>query len=448
MNDILSPSPKPLASGSRSRLDRPALSPGLYHDSHLHESKDPSALFRLCWAVLCERWAAFMLISTAAVMLCERYGLPPAVSLRWLGIASAAYYVGSLPGGYLLDRSTSSRRGIGIGSLFLLLGYITLSLPYQAALYVAFALLFVGHSLYKPSTQRILASLYATGDNKLEGAQVLLHMMVNIGAVGGSLLAGSIAKYAGWSVTYGCAALMMSLAGVLTWPSQHQRDSPNTPSLKLTEQPQSSAPLPIHSSTRMISGLTLAMFLFTLCTAQAEGALLLWSRDRIDRVVLGFEVPIAWFLAFPAILVLLIAPIQLALLPRLKRSIGTNRLIALGLVAAALCFTVLLPTTLWTQRVSMAWLAASLSFFVLAELLIAPLGLALLIRSTPSRFVGVATGLWYGAGAFGYFVSGEIGALWSSWSTQRVLLLLTALPSAGAVVLATLTRQTARRKSD
>ena len=138
-----------------------------------------------------------------------------------------------------------------------------------------------GHSLYKPSTQRILASLYATGDNKLEGAQVLLHIMVNIGAVGGSLLAGSLAKYAGWNVTYGCAALMMSLAGVLTWPSQHQRGSPDSPLLNFAEQTQSAAPFLVPNSTQSIAGLTLAMFLFTLCTAQAEGALLLWSKDRI-----------------------------------------------------------------------------------------------------------------------------------------------------------------------
>ena len=182
------------------------------------------------------------------------------------------------------------------------------------------------------------------------------------------------------------------------------------------------------------------MFLFTLCTAQAEGSLLLWSKDRIDRVVLGFEIPIAWFLAFPALLVLVLAPMQLALLPRLKRIIGTNRLVALGLVAAALCFAVLLPTTLWTDHVSMAWLAASLTFFVLAELLIAPLGLALLLRSTPPHFVGIVTGLWYGAGALGYFIGGEIGALWSSWQTGNVLLFLTALPAVGAVVLSQLTR--------
>jgi POT family proton-dependent oligopeptide transporter len=87
----------------------------------------------------------------------------------------------------------------------------------------------------------------------------------------------------------------------------------------------------------------------------------------------------------------------------------------------------------------LAWLAASLSLFVLAELLVAPLGLALLIRSTPPRFVGLVTGLWYGAGALGYFIGGEIGTLWSRWPTQRVLLLLTLLPIVGAVALSWLT---------
>lgn len=192
--------------------------------------------------------------------------------------------------------------------------------------------------------------------------------------------------------------------------------------------------------TRTIAGLALAMFLFTLSTAQAEGALLLWSKDRIDRVVLGFEIPVAWFLAFPALLALLLAPIQLALLPRLKSGIGTSRLVALGLGAASLCFAVLLPTTLLPGRVSMVWLAASLSLFVLAELLVAPLGLALLQRSAPPRFIGLVTGLWYGAGALGYLAGGEIGALWSSWQTRNVLLFLTALPTVGAAVFSWLTR--------
>ncbi len=381
-----------------------------------------------------------MLISTAALMLCERFGFPRAAALRLLGIVSAANYVCSLPGGYLLDRTTDPSRGLSVSSLILLFGYTILSLPYRPALYAAFVLLFIGHSLYKPSTQRILAALYATGDARIEGAQVLIHLTANIGAAGGSLVAGIITLHAGWSVTYACAALIMSVACALLWPAQAARAVDESSSVSPLEQRSADNTPSMPQHTRTIAGLALAMLLFTLSTAQAEGALLLWSKDRIDRVVLGFEIPIAWFLAFPALLVLVLAPVQLALLPRLKSCIGTKRLVALGLIAASLCFAVLLPTTLRPGRVSMLWLAASLSLFVLAELLVAPLGLALLQRSAPPRFIGLVTGLWYGAGALGYLAAGEIGALWSSWQTRNVLLLLTALPAVGAVVFSRLTR--------
>ena len=68
-------------------------------------------------------------------------------------------------------------------------------------------------------------------------------------------------------------------------------------------------------------------------------------------------------------------------------------------------------------------------------MLIAPLGLALLHRNTPQRLMGLVTGLWYGTGALGYFVGGQIGALWSKWSTQRVLILLSVLPLFGAALV-------------
>ena len=444
MNDATFPDTTQLASNTEPSQDKPSQSSSPSSAAGQHHSlasNHPHAFYRICLVVLCERWAAFMLISTAALMLCERFGFPRSDALRLLGIASAANYFGSLPGGYLLDRTTEPRRGLGVSSLILLIGYTMLSLPYRPAMYVAFALFFIGHSLYKPSTQRILAALYATGDARIEGAQVMIHLTANIGAAGGSLLAGILTLHAGWSVTYASAALMMSVTCALLWPAQTTRAVAEMSSLSGPRQTQTESTPSMPQQTRTIAGLALAMFLFTLSTAQAEGALLLWSKDRIDRVVLGVEVPIAWFLAFPAILVLLLAPIQLALLPRLKRSIGTGQLVAMGLVAAALCFVVLLPTTLWTHRVSILWLAASLSFFVLAELLVSPLGLALLVRSTPPRFVGLVTGLWYGAGALGYLFGGEIGALWSSWPTQCVLLLLATLPMVGAILLATLTRQ-------
>jgi len=376
-----------------------------------------------------------MLISTVAVMLCERFGFSSPDALRLWGLVSAASYVGALPGGQLLDRTRTPSRGIGIAALTLLLGYVALAIPLRASLYVALAFLITGHAIFKPSTQRIVAAIYPTGDRRVEGAQILLYFTANVGAAGGSVLAGLLARHAGWGVTYTSAALLMSVGVVLllrvdTRPMESLLSS-DTHDCVHTKQRTCSIP----NRRSIIAGLTLAMFLFSLCTTQMEGAILLWANDRIDPVLVGISFPTAWFLAFPAVLVLILAPLQLAVLPKLKARFGLCRLVAMGLLAATASFAVLLPTTLWPGRVSMAWLASSLFCFVVAELFIAPLGLSLLLRCIPKQFVGAVTGLWYSAGALGYLVGGEIGALWSRWPTQRVLLLLSLLPLCGAALL-------------
>ena len=390
---------------------------------------------KLCLAILCERWAAFMLISTVAVMLCERFGFARPDALWLWGLVSASSYIGALPAGQLLDRTRTPSRGIGIAALTLLLGYVALVVPVRATLHVALPLLIAGHAIFKPSTQRIVAAIYPTGDRRVEGAQILLYFTANVGAAGGSILAGLLARFAGWGVTYASAALLMSVGAVLLLRMNARPKewlfSTDTHDCLHAKQPTSSIP---HRGS-LIAGLTIAMFLFSLCTTQMEGAILLWANDRIDAVIVGFAIPTAWFLAFPAVLVLIFAPVQLAVLPNLKSRFGLCRLVAMGLLAAAVSFAVLLPTTQWSGRVSLAWLAMSMCSFVIAELLIAPLGLSLLLRCIPKRFVGAVTGLWYSAGAFGYYVGGEIGALWSRWPTQRVLLLLSLLPLCGAALL-------------
>ena len=395
----------------------------------------PHEFLQLCLAVLCERWAAFMLISTVAMMLCERYGFTRPDALRLWGFVSAASYVCSLPGGQLLDRTGTPSRGIGIAALTLLLGYVALVVPVRATLHVALPLLIAGHAIFKPSTQRIVAAIYPTGDRRVEGAQILLYFTANVGAAGGSILAGLLARFAGWGVTYASAALLMSVGAVLLLRMNARPKewlfSTDTHDCLHAKQPTSSIP---HRGS-LIAGLTIAMFLFSLCTTQMEGAILLWANDRIDAVLFGFAIPTAWFLAFAAVLVLILAPLQLAVLPKLKSSFSLYRLVELGLLAAAVSFAALLPTTLWLGRVSIAWIAFSLICFVVAELLIAPLGLSLLLRCIPKRSVGAVTGLWYSAGALGYYVGGEIGALWSRWPTQRVLLLLSLLPLCGAALL-------------
>lgn len=402
--------------------------------SHPQDLSDKSFrhLRSLCLAVLCERLAAFVLIATAAQMFSVRLGFPPSDSLRLYGLFSAACYFGSIPGGYLLDRAAHKSRGLAVSLLLLLLGYVALSLPYRASALLGLTLLVLGHAIYKPSTQRTLAAIIPPSDSQLESAQVLLHFAINLGAAAGSFLAGISVRFAGWSIAYAGAALAVGV-GITFLQTSASNDSAAT--LQSKEPIPMDDSVPNNGSLATIGSLTLAMFLFSLVTAQLEGALLLWADKHTERFLLGVEIPVAWLITFAAILVLLFSPVQLLLLPRLRRSVRTCRLVACGLICCAFCFATLLPTAQTMGRTSIFWPLLSVVCFVLAEMLIAPLGLALLHRSTPKPFLGLVTGIWYGAGALGFFVGGEVGTLWFAWPIQRVLLLLTLLPLAGATVL-------------
>jgi POT family proton-dependent oligopeptide transporter len=60
-----------------------------------------------------------------------------------------------------------------------------------------------------------------------------------------------------------------------------------------------------------------------------------------------------------------------------------------------------------------------MTLLVTGELLISPLGLSLLLRLAPPRFVGVVLGVWYVAGALGCWLAGELGALFVDHMKHR-----------------------------
>jgi POT family proton-dependent oligopeptide transporter len=373
----------------------------------------------LCLAVLCERWAAAILSSSLVFMLCQNYGHSRGEALRLCGLYNAASYFLTLPGGFAIDRILGARRSLSAGMVLLTCGYAALTIP--SALWLSAPLLLLGHALFKPSSQVVLALLYERHDRRLDGAQIAVYLVINVAVTAGSVCAGLLSGRLDFraSFTLATAVLLIGTLAVFLGKSV----------LRLRPKqlsPRVSAPTPplaLSSRQRVqrIAALTLAMLLFAVGFGQVEGSLLLWARDRTDRFLLGFEIPAAWFVGLPALLVLLLAPAQLALLPRLQQTTTTPRLVAWGLVAVALAFAVLLPPALLLpgQRVSMLWLLAAMTLLVTGELLISPLGLSLLLRLAPPRFVGVVLGVWYVAGALGCWLAGELGALWATQMQRR-----------------------------
>lgn len=402
--------------------------------------RHPRGLYAICMLVLSERFAAYTLISTVALMLCERYGYQQAQALRIVGLFNALSYLGTLGGGLVADRVLGYRRTMAMGLLCLLLGYCSLSLSSARFLSPALGLLVLGCALFKPSMQSVVAQLYPQNDPRLDGSQIILYLFANGGAMLGSLVAGMSVRYLGYASTYRLAAFAVALGSLILWMQRHSlrlRTMVTSPS----SVPSKTIPALSPARRLLLTGaLAFSMLLFTLCTAQAEGALLLFAQRRVDREILGFVIPLAWFIAYPALLALILGPVLLASMHTLQRRMGTYTLVAIGLVAVSASFGVLIPMERLPldARASMFWFAASLTLFVVGELCVAPLGLSLLQRITPPRFAGVIVGVWYAAGALGHLLAGEVGALWTRWPAEYILGLLVALPLGGAVLLATI----------
>jgi len=399
-------------------------------------TKHPHGFKVVCLAVLCERTAAYLLASLLVLMLCDRYGYPRDEALRMAGLVTAAGYLGCLPGGLLADRLLGHRRGLSFSLVFLTVGYLLLTVPSRLALWPSVAVLVLGNSLFKPSAHAVLGRLYAPNDPRLDRAQVWLHLAINIGAVLGSVIAGLTTQRWGWSGAFAVAALAV-FAGWLCLFMGH-RDPPAPTRLVLSlERNASPEALSPWGRVKTIASLTLAMLLLNVCFGQVEGSLLLWATQHTDRTLLGYTLPPSWFVGIPGLLVLILAPVQLGLLPRLQRGFGIRWLVALGLVATALAFLVLLPAVVLTDKrlVSVGWLVICHSLLVVGETLVGPLGLAQVLRLAPPRFVGAVMGVWFVSGAVGYWLAGEIGALWVRWSPIGGLVILTVLPLLGAGVL-------------
>jgi len=403
----------------------------------------PVRFLPLCLAVLCERCAAYMLASSMVLMLCERYGYPRDEALRLAGLITAAGYLGSLPGGIVADRVLGHHRTLTGSLILLVVGYALLMIPSLLALWSSVATLVLGTSLFKPSAQAVLRRLYLPPDPRLDRAQVWLYLLINVGALSGAIIAGLAIQHWGWTFCFAITASIVCMGRACL--SIGRRDVPvRTQTDKPLPKTMPTAHLFTWQRVQTIAGLTLAMLLFKVCFGQVEGALLLFTQQHTERVVHGFTVPPSWFAGLPALLVLLLAPAQLVLLPRLQRRMQTAHLVAVGLLSTSLAFLVLFPAVLpsKTHLVRMSWLVACHTLLVIGETLIGPLGLSQVLRLAPPRFVGAVIGVWFVSGAVGYWLAGEIGALWVRWSPICGLTILAVLPLVGIGVLFVEVRKT------
>lgn len=402
----------------------------------------PRALYLLALVQVWERFACYATLPLLVLYL-EHKGLPTERALLLFGVLQALSYLSGLPGGAVADRWLGARRATFVGAVLLALGYAALTRESPAMLWLGFALLVAGHGLFKPGFSALAGSLYAEDDPQRDRGFLLLHVLLNAGAAAAPTVAEWAKARWDWGAIFQVATLGM-LASVASFlVAVPMLGAPR----RDLRAPASTSLQPEGQRERMracwlVCGVSV---LYWLAGAQASTSLALFAAQntKTHLTVAGRSLAIApgHFMSLHALLVLLLAPPLGALLRHLERRgerVSTPGKMAWGFVTSGAAFAVLLHAGLRggdVGRVGLSWLGACYMLLTLGELLLAPMGLALVTRLAPPARASRMVALWFAATAGGNGLAGALGLLWTRLPHHRYFALLALLELGAAVVL-------------
>ena len=195
----------------------------------------PKALYFLAFTELWERFSFYGMTSLLALYMVKQLLLPGHVEhvaglvhLRHLfevrapmtnlafaamiyGWYSGLVYFTPIVGGWIADRVLGANRTVILGALLMGAGHLAMSFDFSFL--VALLLLILGSGCLKGNISAQVGSLYpAEAESLRSRGFTIFSTGINIGAVAGPLVTGTVAAIYGWHAGFGVAAALMLVA--------------------------------------------------------------------------------------------------------------------------------------------------------------------------------------------------------------------------------------------
>lgn len=162
-----------------------------------------------------ERFAYFAVQSILVLFMSKGLGYGDGQAYLLFSAFGALLFVMPLIGGYLADRFFGYIHTIILGVALLSVGYLLLaeSNVNHEFLFVALAILIVGNGCFKPNISTLLGCMYESASQHREIGFMIFYLGINIGATCGVILCGFLAKSLGWSWAIATAGIGLLIGG-------------------------------------------------------------------------------------------------------------------------------------------------------------------------------------------------------------------------------------------
>ncbi len=355
------------------------------------------------------------------------------------GFYSGFVYLTPVFGGLLADRWLGQRRTVVLGAALMAIGHFMMA--FEPLFLFALTVLILGNGAFKPNISTQVGFLYAPGDPRRDRAFSIFYVGINLGAFLAPLVCGTLGETLGWHYGFTAAGIGMTLALAI-----YLYAAPTLPPDALAQRRATGDAAPLGRDEWLAVGalvlLILPVTLFWAAYDQQGNTIALWAEDHTDRGLFGFTIPTTWFQAVNPFLIFAFTPLILALWKwqaERGREPSTPLKMAYGCFGNAAAYLILCvaAVSLGDSKVSWLWLMAYFVVLTIGELYLSPIGLSLVSKVAPVRYLSMMMGAWMITMFAGNFLGGYLGSFWSAMDKSRFFLMIALVAAlAGVAILA------------
>jgi POT family proton-dependent oligopeptide transporter len=359
----------------------------------------------------------------------------------------------------IADKLLGQKKAVLIGGIILCFGHGVLALTPEWAFYTGLGLIIVGVGLLKPNISTMVGGLYGEKDIRRDKGFSIFYIGINLGALLSTLVVGFVVKKYGWHAGFGLAGIAMVLGLIVyIWGQKHLKHVGNLikgdADTKEVSYGKLFSQLP-SSPTQLVATLILTSFsIFLFITAitsllmmiyknlpsqkykdrflvlllsfimviifwgafeQAGGLMNLYTDEKTNRLIGGWEVPTVMFQSLNAGFIILFATLiaNIWAKRRLKGKEASSLFkMATGIIIMGFGFLFMVFAAMQFEKngtSSMIWLVLAYLFHTIGELCTSPVALSFITKLAPAKYASLLMGVYFAATGLGNKVAGIIG---------------------------------------
>ncbi len=387
----------------------------------------PKGLFVLFFTEMWERFSYYgmrailvfyMTAATTQEGSLAGLGWEKSDALALYGWYTMMVYVMGIPGGWLADNLLGQRKAVMFGGLLLCVGHGVMALPGIITFYSALVLIVLGVGLLKPNISTMVGGLYEMGDNRRDKGFTLFYIGINLGAFLSSLVVGLVGEKIGWHYGFGLAGIGMLLGQlVFVGGKRHLQGVGELLPKSVKQGKKKSAGLsPVEKDRLKVLFLSfLIVIVFWGAFEQAGGLMNLYAKEKVNRLIFGWEMPASFFQsANPFFIMLFGTGVAGYWYRRSNRSKEASSLfkMAVGTIIMGTGFLFMIAASKQyelTGNAAMYWLVLAYLFHTIGELCASPVALSFITKLAPAKYASLMMGAYFAVTGVGNKLAGFLG---------------------------------------